>query len=213
MNVSNVWTAWPIVGPCRLTPLINKSVWRVHTADEKSYVLCVFLDRSHETRIRYEHQLLQALTQKNLPFLVPALLIASHGDVIVPFEDEHGTSAFATVYPFLPGEMSRQSDSANASQAGQALALLDQALASLPAIAALAPQDAKNSMPFGAFARRYPQMPDPLIVVQELPLDQGQSQRLSTILAHVLASIEDLSVRLPLQLVHRDVDSICMITV
>lgn len=209
MEISTVWTAWPLVGPCQLTPLvggINKSVWRVHAADEKSYVMCIFLDPPHEARIRYEQQLLRALAQKNLPFLVPELLLASHGDVIVHFENEQGTPAFAFIYPFLPGEMSRSAECINASQAGHALALLDQALVSLPKIVAAAPLEFKHSLPFGEFAKRYPLMPDPLVAVQELPLEREQCQHLSTILTHILGSIEDLYTRLPQQLVHRDVD-------
>lgn len=34
MDVSNVWTAWPIVGPCLLSPLAggtNKSIWLVRS--------------------------------------------------------------------------------------------------------------------------------------------------------------------------------------
>ncbi len=42
MDVSSLWMAWPIVGPCSLFPLSggkNNLVWRVETADEHSYVL------------------------------------------------------------------------------------------------------------------------------------------------------------------------------
>jgi Ser/Thr protein kinase RdoA (MazF antagonist) len=103
--------------------------------------------------------------------------------------------------------MSRRGEYTNASQAGHALALLDQALASLPEIAAVSPPDAKNSMPFGDFAQRYPQIPDPLIAVQKLPIDREQSQRLVRILAHVIGGVGDLYARLPQQLVHRDMDT------
>jgi homoserine kinase type II len=166
--------------------------------------MSILLDRSYVARLRYEHALLLALSQKNLPFLLPELLPAFDGNVVVSFEYETDKVAFAAMYPFLAGKMSESGTCENAAQAGCALALLDQAFVNLPMMAA--PVGHKELVAFGNLAVRHPLVPDPLVAVENLPIDREQVRHLSAILARVSARVEDLYARLPQQLVHRDLD-------
>src|SRR6266581_5539822 len=108
MDVSNLWIAWPIAGPWYISPLTggtNNLVWRADAADGQSYVLRLSHDLPSIPRIRYEAELLQALSYKNLPFRLPLPLKANNGDIIVFFEQEQGTASFATLFPLLPGKL------------------------------------------------------------------------------------------------------------
>src|SRR5260370_36240523 len=140
-NLSNLWTAWPVSGPSRISTLLggtNNLVWRADATDGQSYVLRLSPDLTHISRIRYESALLQALSDKDLPFRLPLPLRANSGDIIVRFEQEQGTAALATLSPLLPGKLQDRSPERNdlliASHAGSTLALLDNALASLSEI-------------------------------------------------------------------------------
>ena len=62
MDISNLWTSWPICGPWHIFPLsggTNNSVWRADAADGQAYVLRLSPDLTRIPRIRYEAQLLQ----------------------------------------------------------------------------------------------------------------------------------------------------------
>ncbi len=207
MNVSNLWKAWPVAGPWHLSPMAggtNNLVWRAETADGQSYVLRISFEMNRIPRIRYEAALLEALSDKQLPFLLPLPLRASSGDIIVLFEQEEGTLALATLYPLLPGSLPERNDPINASKAGSTLALLDGALATLPEIQ---PPDGFQPLPtFGELARWHPLVPDPLAVVEKLPIDREQSKQICTVLTKVIESVGDLYARLPQQLLHRDCD-------
>jgi homoserine kinase type II len=209
MNVSNLWTAWPVAGPWHLFQLAggtNNFTWRAETADGQSYVLRLSFDMNHIPRIHYEAALLEALSGKQLPFLLPLPLRATSGDIIVLFEQEKGTPALATLYPLLPGGPPERNDPINASKAGSTLALLDGALAILPAIHS---PDGFQPLPtFGELAHWHPLVPDPLAAVEQLPIDREQSKQIRTLLNKVIESVESLYARLPQQLLHRDCDPV-----
>jgi hypothetical protein len=86
--------------------------------------------------VRYEAALLSALSEKELPFRLPSPLRARYGDIVVPFEQETGCSAIATLHPFFIGIVLDRTDLIKAALdgalAGAALAALDGALATLP---------------------------------------------------------------------------------
>jgi Phosphotransferase enzyme family len=139
VDISNLWTAWPVAGPWHLSPLAGGThnlVWHAEAADGQSYVLRLSFDMNRIPRIRYES----------------ALLRSTSGDIIVLFEQETGAPAFATLYPLVPGSPPERNDPINASKAGSALALLDGVLATLPEIH---PADGFQSLPtFGALFGR-----------------------------------------------------------
>jgi Ser/Thr protein kinase RdoA (MazF antagonist) len=148
-------------------------------------------DLTRIPRIRYEAQLLQALSDKNLPFLLPVPLRANNGDIVVLFEQEQGTTALATLSHLLPGNLQDRSperdDPLSASHAGFTLALLDAALATLPDIQ---PPDRLASLPtFGQLAHWHPLASNPLAAVEQLPIDRQSAQQICTFLSDVLESV------------------------
>jgi Ser/Thr protein kinase RdoA (MazF antagonist) len=211
MEISNLWTSWPICGPWNVSPLsggTNNSVWRADAADGQSYVLHISPDLTRIPRIHYEAQLLQSLSNKNLPFLLPVPLRANNGDIVVLFEQEQGTTALATLSHLLPGNLQDRSperdDPLSASHAGFTLALLDAALATLPDIQ---PPDRLASLPtFGQLAHWHPLASNPLAAVEQLPIDRQSAQQICTFLSDVLESVPHLYDGLPQQLLHRDYD-------
>lgn len=135
MDIANIWKAWPIAGPWRLSPLAggtNNSVWRAEAADGQYYVLRLIPDLERLPRIRYEATLLEALSNKHPPFLLPLPLKASNGDSAVLVEQEIERQALFTLSYLLPGNLPDRNNLAIASNAGSCLAWLDHALATLP---------------------------------------------------------------------------------
>jgi homoserine kinase type II len=211
MNVSNLWTAWPVAGPWRTSPLLggtNNLIWRADAADGQSYVLRLSHDLPLIPRVRYEAELLQALSYKNLPFRLPLPLRANNGDIIVYFEPEQGMTAFATLFPLLPGKLQdrppERNDLLSASHAATMLALLDDALATLPAIPLNDGFIAATT--FGQLAHLHPLVPDPLSAVEQLPIDREQARQVHAFLSEVMESVSHLYAQLPQQLLHRDYD-------
>src|SRR2546421_4128329 len=106
MNLAQLWRAWPIAGPWRLSPLsggTNNLVWRAETADGERYVLRLFPDLTQLPRLRYEAALLSTLSNENLPFRLPLPIRTHSGESVAFLEQEEETLAFATLSPFLPG--------------------------------------------------------------------------------------------------------------
>src|SRR5205085_7046303 len=98
MNLAQLWRAWPIAGPWRLSPLsggTNNLVWLVETADGERYVLRLFPDFSELPRLRYEGALLRALSNRNLPFRLPLPIRTHSGESVAFLEEGTGRSAFA----------------------------------------------------------------------------------------------------------------------
>lgn len=211
MGISDLWTAWPVCGPWRLAPLpggTNNAVWRADAADGQSSVLRLSTDLSRAPRLRYEAQLLQALADAGLPFLLPIPLRAIDGDVVVSFVSEHGIRTLATLSPLLPGSLHdrppERHDLRCTSRAAQALAVLDQALAALPDIR---PPHGYVPLPvFGDAARWNPLITDPLAAVGRLPVAGEQIKQVQAFLSEVQEQAPELYVRLPQQVLHRDYD-------
>ncbi|GHO85367.1 phosphotransferase enzyme family protein [Dictyobacter formicarum] len=208
MDVSAICATWPIQGPCSLTPLTggtNNHVWRVDTADGHAYTLRVSSGETHLPRLRYEMTILQALSIQDLPFLLPLPIHAYSGDQLVPLEIQDGTIGIATLAPFLPGSVSRKSTPEKASAAGRTLAILDQALASVPDQST--PQEISILLPFGRLEMRNPQVPDVGKALELLPLERQQVRKMQDVLEDHLDGVEKLYDSLPQQLLHRDLDT------
>lgn len=211
MDISNLWEAWPVSGPWRLSPLLggtNNRMWRADAADGQSYVLRLSTDLDRAPRMRYEAQLLQALEDEDPPFHLPVPLKATSGDILVSFEHEQETQALATLSPLLTGNLHdrppERHDVRNASHAALTLAWLDKALATLPD---MQPPDGYIPLPtFGELAHWHPLVSDPLAAVERLPADREQTKQLCAFLAEVLESVPGLYATLPQQVIHRDYD-------
>jgi homoserine kinase type II len=207
MDLAQLWQLWPITGPWRLSPLsggTNNQVWRADTAGGEHYVLRVLPDLAQLPRLRYEAALLLALSNANLPFRLPVPILTRNGEGMAFFEQESGKRAFATLSPFLPGERPDRNDLSLAPPAGTALAVLDNALAALPEIAA--PAGFEPTFSFGSLLYGYAPVSDPLAAVEHLPVERDHMQQIQSILASVIAKVPDLYARLPQQLLHLDYD-------
>ena len=206
-DLAQLWRAWPIAGPWRLSPLsggTNNLVWRAETADGERYVLRLFPDLSQLPRLRYEAALLSALSNENLPFRLPLLIRTHSGESVAFLEQEAETLAFATLSPFLPGERPDRNDPAIAPPAGAAMATLDNALADLPQIAT--PPGFERTFSYGGLLHGYAPVPDPLAAVERLPIERAKARQIQNMLASVLEKVPDLYARLPQQLLHLDYD-------
>lgn len=203
MDISKLWTAWPVANPWQIFPLhggTNSRIWRVEVADGQSYVLRL---TSNEAGIRYEAALLSALSKKQLPFLLPLPLRAHNDDILVPFEQEAGTPTLATLSSLLPGSLPERNDPSNAFQAALTLARLHSALAELPEFH---PSNSSHApATFGELTHCHPLVPDPLAAIERLPIDRVQVRQIRAYLTTTIESIESLT-RLPQQLLHRDYD-------
>src|SRR5437764_6850677 len=182
MNLAQLWRAWPIAGPWRLSPLsggTNNLVWRAETADGERYVLRLFPDLTQLPRLRYEAALLGALSNENLPFRLP-LPIRTHGGESIAFlEQEAEVLACATLLPYLPGEHPDRNDPALAPPAAVALAALDNPLAVLPEVAE--PDGFKPTFSYLDLVSGYAPVPDPLAAVQRLPVEHHKARAMQSV--------------------------------
>lgn len=211
MKIPELWAAWPICGPWRLSPLpggTNNTVWRADTADGQSYVLRLCTAVNRAPGLRYEAWLLQALADKGLPFQLPVPLRASNGDVLVSGEQEDGSQVIATHSLFLPGHLCdrppQRHDLLSASHAASTLALLDNALATLPDL--LSPAGYSPPPSFGELAFGQTPLSDPLAAIERLPVAREQVRELQTFLFGVSELVPGLYAALPQQVLHRDYD-------
>ena len=205
IGLAQLWKAWPIAGPWRLSPLsggTNNLVWHAEAANGERYVLRLLPDLTQLPRLRYETALLWALSNVDLPFRLPLPIRTHSGDGIACLEQEAETLAFAILSPFLPGERPDRNDPSLAPPAGTALAALDNALAALPEIAASA--GFEPTLSYRGFVGGYAPIPDPLAAVERLPIERNKARQLQNILASALEKVPDLYVRLPQQLLHQD---------
>src|SRR5579859_3326231 len=96
MDFAQLWRAWPIAGPWRLSPLsggTNNLVWRAETVDGERYVLRLFPDLTQLPRLHYEAALLEALSHADLPFRMPLPIRTRHGESVAFLKRETETLA------------------------------------------------------------------------------------------------------------------------
>ncbi len=208
MDIVDIWQAWPIAGPWRLSSLAggtNNSVWRAEAVDGQCYVLRSIPDLERLPRIRYESTLLEALSNKQPPFLLPLPIKAINGDSAVLLEQETGKQSLVTLSYLLPGNLPDRNNLTIASNAASCLAWLDHTLAILPEI--YLPTENQVLFPtFGQLASCHPLVPDPVAAVKRLPISNDHAQRMCQFLETVMASVDDLYSQLPQQLLHCDYD-------
>ncbi|MEO6890566.1 MAG: phosphotransferase [Ktedonobacteraceae bacterium] len=205
MDLAQLWQAWPIAGPWRLSPLsggTNNLVWRVETVDGERYVLRLFPDLTSLPRLRYEVALLRALSDEDLPFHLPLPVLTHSGESIAFLDHEAETLAFAILSPFLPGSHPDRNDPVLAPPAAEAMATLDNALGALPEI--VTTDGFEPTFSYGGLVRGYAPVPDPLTAVERLPIERTKARLIQDILISVREKVPGMYTHLPQKLLLLD---------
>ncbi|GAC1402493.1 MAG: hypothetical protein NVSMB52_16440 [Chloroflexota bacterium] len=138
----------------------NNLSYRV-TSHAEEFVLRVYRYGAERERIMYEHALLQALDQAQLPFAVPVPLAAASGETCFRMAT---VNRLAAVFPWMSGHHPPL-DPDSLRICARAVAELDSAMA-----------DLDLGMPSGGLGllgdlyHVHPGVPNPLAVADELPL-------------------------------------------
>lgn len=210
MDLTPLRLAWPQTGawaaqPQPFTRGTNNRMYRVETATG-AYVLRLSGARVDLRRLRFEYDLLAQLGAAGLPFALPIALLTAQGELAARIEATPGVEAgptLATLTPLIPGEHPQRDNLAQAVGAGEALALLDNALARVTLAHPAAARDWRSS---GDLAHCHPLVPDPRAAFGELPLPDDAQARLADEYDALMARIPTLYASLPQQLSHEDFD-------
>jgi homoserine kinase type II len=211
MQLNDLWTAWPVAGPWRLTPLTqgaNNLAYWVTTPDGAQLVLRVLLNHADEDRLRAEQLILACLAEANLPFALPEPIPTRGG---LPFLRlaQPGTSGRLLVLTHaIAGEHPRREDASAAESAAQALGQLDRALADIEL-----PPDLMRALPnpyrrVRSWARNeaLSSQPSPLAHLHSIGLATHDRQRVRALLHETDTRLGTLYDSLPQQLIHGDFD-------
>ena len=193
---------WPLRGPHQITPLAdgtNNQVYRVDCPDG-AYVLRVSSNHTDASRLRFEQTVLAQLAAAGLPFAVPAPMLNIAGSPVTSLIERERTS-LATLTPHIAGAHPDRDDLAQAAAAGEALGLLDAALARLDLAEDAAAQSWRS---YGDLAHCHPLVPDPPQALLELPLAEALQRHLLARYAWLVERLPPLYAALPQQLSHED---------
>jgi len=202
MTPQDIVAAWPIDGPVAVHPLLNgtNNLSYSVVAPGARYILRIYQNTAMPECVRYEHALLARLARATLPFAVPVPLPTHAGSTLVaasPSDDR-----LAALFQFISGRRPDGRDLAQYRICGAALADLDHAFAHI----ALPPLP--NPLPpFGDLSHLHRAIPDPVAMVEELPLEPHMRARIAQVVGDVVAAVPDLYQSLPRQIVHRDYDA------
>lgn len=207
MELAALRRAWPRTGewlgePAPLTRGTNNLMYRVETTTG-AYVLRISGARVDVDRLRFESDILAGLGAAGLPFALPIPLATAEGDLWARLPDTEGGSPLATLTALIPGAHPRRDDLAQAEAAGEALGLLDNALATLRLPQ---PERAIDWRSTGDLARCHPLVPDPRVALGALPLPADVLRRLVACYEATVAASAPLYASLPRQLSHEDYD-------
>lgn len=205
MDFEHVWHAWPMFGPWQLRAgqhRANNMVQIVDTRDGGSFALRVYQHQRDIRRIRYEHALVTQLQAARLPFTVPRPVPTVGGDTMAQVATPEGTK-FASLWPLAPGSAPRVGDLEQIHAAGQALGVLDHALAQVEVDPS---PDLAPPARHGDLAHPHPLVADPIEAIAQLPVDVPSKVRVIKLLQRVLADVPHLYRTLPQQIIHRDYD-------
>ncbi len=218
-----ILAVWALPAPLRVSPLAqgtNNQVWRVETPAD-TYVLTVYANHTDTRRLGFVRGVLVGLQGAGLPFAVPAPLPAAAGayyvelgpSVVGESKDQGDTDAdadaddaprvtLATLARLIPGEHPQRDDLAQAVAGGEALGLLDRALAGLAGLQS--PEAGVSWRSYGDLAHCHPLVPDPLAAIAELPIADELRRPLVEHCADLMARMPGLYASLPQQLCHED---------
>lgn len=204
MDETVIERAWGLQAPVRLSPLAqgtNNLIQRVETP-AGSYVLRIYSNHADRDRLRFEHAVLRGLEAAGLPFAVPTPMATTTGELYTRVSNGDG-EALATLTRLIPGAHPQREDLAQAAAAGEAIGLLDVALAR---IALAGPDEGVNWRSYGDLEHCHPLVPDPATAIGDLPLSDEMRARLLAGYDELTRRIPALYARLPRQLVHEDTD-------
>jgi homoserine kinase type II len=202
VDPEDILAAWSLEGTWTAHALddgTNNLSWFVATPTGK-YYLRVYQNTNDVRLIRFEHVLLQRLQETGLSFAVPRPLPTGWGETLARIST-HGAHLFGALFPVVPGRHPDGADLAEQRMCGAALAELDAALSNLDL------QPPHGLMPDGCdLGRVHASVPDPLDMIEHLPLDGDQRAQLLNIIHNLAPRLPRLYETLPLQIVHRDFD-------
>jgi homoserine kinase type II len=163
--------------------------------------LRIYQNSTEPEQIRYEHILLTELNRKELSFAVPAPIPSRFGSTLIAIPDG-ASQQLAALFQRIPGQQPDGDECVRYRRCGQALAELDLALSQLTIHTPSAPRP-----PFGDLTRIHPLLPEPLGMLEQLPVEQQQRAQISRIVTDLAAALPELYQSLPQQIVHRDFDA------
>lgn len=204
MDLTSLRQAWPQLGMAQAEPLAggtNNLMYRFDT-DEGAYVLRISSGQVTARRLRYEYDILSQLESAHLPFAVPTPIPTAHGDIYADSPSEAG-SALATLTPLIPGEPPIRERLDQARSGGEALGLLDQALAT---VTLADPDEAVTWRAVGDLTRCHSAVPEPRAAFADIDLTPDELAALLREYDALCEAIPPLYAQLPHQLSHEDFD-------
>ncbi|MGZ3638777.1 MAG: phosphotransferase enzyme family protein [Ktedonobacterales bacterium] len=204
LDLAALHQAWPLPEPWRLQPMTrgtNNAVLLLETPAAR-YVLRIYGNHADLERLHFEHAVLMHLRGARLPFAVPVLLPTAAGELYARVTTRNG-ERLATLTAHIPGEHPRTGDLEQARAGGEALGMLDVALANLASLPAEAGVTWRSH---GDLAHGHPLVPDLPTAFEGLPLAEDARKRLVDGYERVMAQMPLLHALLPRQIVHEDCD-------
>lgn len=170
---------------------------------EGAYVLRSYRNTTAEA-VRYEHALLAALEQIDLPFAIPTPVPTPDGDTVVALSASDGPPRLLSLARFFPGEPPSAGNLTQAAAGGAALGRLDRALADLRHL-----PTPLRSRRFGDLDQGHPAVTDARNAVRAIPASVlGDRDRLLVLLDRVQRAMPTFYDALPCQVIHRDYDAV-----
>jgi homoserine kinase type II len=204
LDMAALQRAWSLPEPWELRPVTrgtNNEVLLVETPSGR-YVLRVYGNHADLERLRFEHAVLMHLHGTRLPFAVPVPVATAAGELYARLATRNG-ERLATLTAYISGEHARIGDLEQARAGGEALGMLDVALANLTTLPAEAGVTWRSS---GDLAHGHPLVPDLPAAFAGLPLAEDARKRLVDGYERVMAQMPMIHTVLPRQIVHEDCD-------
>lgn len=202
-EIETILREWALPQPANVRPLAhgtNNEMFAVETPAD-AFVLRVYANHADVGRVHFEQAVLARLAAAGLPFALPVPLPIASGEPFARIAGDDDGGVLATLAPLLPGTHPDRGDLAQARASGEALGLLDVALARLP------PMDVEGAVgwrSYGDLAHCHPLVPDPRAAILELPVTEEVRDRLVRSYDMLLERIPVLYATLPRQLAHED---------
>ena len=204
MNIFATLTAsdstWNLPGLLSTRPLAegtNNSVHLLETASG-NYVVRLYRNHIDSARMSFETSVLTSLEKMGLPFAVPVPIPTRSGELYT-WVRAGGEEMPATLTPFLSGAPAQPGHLGQAAAAGEALGVLDVALAQLPV-----PSEGISWRSYGDLEHCHPLVPDPRVGILQLPISGEAMTRLLERYDELVEEIPSLYASLPQQLSHED---------
>ncbi len=200
--------AWPQTGawlsaPGSLAGGTNNLMYRVRAATG-AYVLRLSGTLVNLRRLSFESDVMAQLQAFGLPFALPIPLRTAEGELAARLSAAgQGGERWATLTPLIAGELPVRESLAQATAAGEALGLLDAALAH---VRLAQTDDAIDWRSTGDLAHCHPLVPDPRAAFGELPLPPDEVGRLVSEYDRMMEAVPALYHARPRQLCHEDFD-------